>query len=232
MHVTNLTERELALKYSKVVGEWNGNPFRVDIIRNFPPFVSDDDLWDLLHPVGLLADRIEERIGYQIVEVGDVIDTPAGAAPNWNTDFSHYWQSDSDNVLLPRETGQLLVFQMDDDDPAPWDDRGGSPLSAHICCGTISYNKRAMGGWWHGKDPSCTGEFAANDRNGATLVHELFHLLGFRHPEEPPEQGVPMSEGYLHNPWTIGSKTYFASASDIDNLQLVFPRESLDRMVT
>ena len=225
MHQSNLDERHLALQYSKVVSEWEGNPFRVDMIRNFPSFVSDDDLWDLLRPVDRLADQIEEQLGYRIVETGNVIDTPAGAAPDWNANFNQYWQYDSDNALLPREKGQLLVFYMNDDNPVPWDAQGGgSPLNAHICCGTISYNKRAMGDWWHGKDSACSGEFAANGRDGESLVHELFHLFGFRHPDDPPERGVPMCEGALHNPWKIGACIHSASPNDIDRLQRVFPK--------
>ena len=210
---TNLSEQKLARRYSKVVQEWDGTPFRVDMIRNFPPLVSDDDLWDLLRPIDRLTKQIEKQIGYRVVEMGNLIDTPARAASGWNTNFEHYWQSDSDNSLLPRKTHQLLVFYMDDDNPQRWDDQGGrAPQNAHVCCGTISYNKRAMGPWWSGDDPACRGESAANGRDGEAIVHEVFHILGFRHPDdEPPDRGVAMSVGALHQPWTVGSKIYSAS---------------------
>ena len=195
------------------------------MIRNFPEFVSDEDLRDQLAPIGRLADQTEKQIGYRVVEMGGVIDTPQSTAPNWNMDFERYWRNDSDNSLLPRERGQILVFYMDDDNPLRWDDLGGSPHSAHVCCGTISYNKRTMGPWWYGEDRACTGKFAANGRYGETIVHEVFHILGFRHPDdEPPERGVPMCEGPLYRPWTVESKIHYASSRDIDKLRRVFPK--------
>lgn len=222
---TSLTEQQLARRYSKVVQEWDGAPFRVDMIRNFPHFVSDGDLWEQLSPIGRLADQIEGQIGYRIVEMGKLIDTPAGAAPDWNRDFESYWRNDSNNSLLPRKPRQILVFYMDDDNPQRWDDQGGSPHSAHVCCGTISYNKRTMGPWWSEDDPACTGKFAANGRYGEVIVHEVFHILGFRHPDdEPPERGVPMWEGPLYRPWTVESKIHYASTRDIDALQRIFPK--------
>ena len=223
---TNLTNQELAQRYSKVVQEWDGTPFRVDMIRNFPPFVRDEDLWELLSPISRLADQIEKQIGYRVVEMGNLIDTPAGAAPGWNTNFEHYWRNDYDNSLLPREAHQILVFYMDDDNPHPWDYQGGpTPQSAHVCCGTISYNKRAMGSWWSQDDPTCTGASAANGRDGEAIVHEVFHILGFRHPDnEPLERGVPMCEGPLYRPWTVGSSIHYASPRDIDTLQCIFPK--------
>ena len=96
---TNLSEQKFARRYSKVVQEWDGTPFRVDMIRNFPPLVSDDDLWDLLRPIDRLTKQIEKQIGYRVVEMGNLIYTPAGAASGWNTNFEHYWQSDSDNTF-------------------------------------------------------------------------------------------------------------------------------------
>ena len=67
---TSLTESRLAREYSKIVQEWNGTPFRVDMIRNFPEFVSDEDLRDQLAPIGRLADQTEKQIGYRVVEMG------------------------------------------------------------------------------------------------------------------------------------------------------------------
>ena len=192
---SGLYEQRLARQYSTVVREWNGTPFHVDMIRNFPDFVGDEDLVEQLRPIDRLADQIEKQIGYRIVEMGKLIDTPEGAAPNWNTAFEYYWRNDSTNSLLPRKAGQILVFYMDDDNPRQWDSQGGPPQNAHVCCGTISYNKRAMGPWWHGKDPCCTGQFAANGRYGEAIVHEVFHILGFRHPDdEPSDRGVPCTK--------------------------------------
>ncbi len=220
-------EHRVARKYSKIVAEWNGTPFRVDMIRNFPEFVTDRDLYEQLEPISVLSKQVEDQIGYSIVEMGTIIDVPVGAVHRWNEDFEYYWNNDSGSNLLPREPGQILVFYMNDDNPRRWDQFGGSPHSAHICCGTISYNKRTMGRWWRDEDPCCVDENSANGRYGHVIVHELFHLLGFRHPDdEPPELGgVPMCEGHLYRPWTIGASRHSASREDIELLRRVFPEK-------
>lgn len=61
-----------------IVREWDGTPFRVDMVRNFPEFVTDTDLRQLLAPVGRLADQVEAQLGYRIVEMGGVIDVTVG----------------------------------------------------------------------------------------------------------------------------------------------------------
>ena len=216
-------EQRLAQAFSKAVAEWNGTPFRVDMIRNFPHFVSDDDLYEQLKPIGMLAETIEIQIGYPIVQMGNIIDVPMGASEGWNENFQYYWNNDSDSRLLPREPRQILIFYMDDNDPSPWDEHDGSPLSAHICCGTISYNKRTMGPWWRDNDPACCDPYSANGRYGHVIVHELFHILGFRHPDQPSGQGVPMKTGPLYQPWTVGESIHSASPQDIQVLASIFP---------
>ena len=42
------------------------------MVRNFPEFVTDTDLQQLLDPIGRLADQIEARLGYRIVEMGEL----------------------------------------------------------------------------------------------------------------------------------------------------------------
>ena len=200
-----------------VVREWDGSPFRVDIVRNFPQFVSDADLQQLLDPVGRLADQIEKQLGYRIVEMGTLIEVPSGAPAGWDQEYDRF--SQSSRLRVP---GQILVSYMNDDNPQDWDGRGGSIMSAHPCCGTISYNKRAMGPWWTGDDPCCQGN--ANGRAGEVIVHELFHLLGFKHAFDQFELvGVEMSRGGLDRPWETRSQTYKATWSDVDNLRCIFP---------
>ena len=215
-------ERSLALGHDAQFGrngmvrEWDGTPFRVDMVRNFPDFVTDADLQELLDPIGRLADQIEAQVGYRIVEMGDLIEVPAGAPAGWDQDFSRFSQS-----YRARERGQVLVFYMNDDNPDDWDGRGGSPLSGHPCCGTITFNKRSLGPLWTGDDPCCQGN--ANRREGEAVVHELFHLLGFKHYDQHDLTGIEMSPGGLDAPWKTGSLRYFATWSDIDKLRCAFP---------
>ena len=215
-------ERSLALGHDAQFGrngmvrEWDGTPFRVDMVRNFPDFVTDADLQELLDPIGRLADQIEAQVGYRIVEMGDLIEVPAAAPAGWDQDFSRFSQS-----YRARERGQVLVFYMNDDNPDDWDGRGGSPLSGHPCCGTITFNKRSLGPLWTGDDPCCQGN--ANRREGEAVVHELFHLLGFKHHDQHDLTGIEMSPGGLDAPWKTGSLRYYATWSDIDKLRCAFP---------
>ena len=161
-------ERSLALGHDAqwtnhgLVRQWDGNPFRVDMVRNFPDFVSDAELWQLLAPVGRLADQIESQLGYRILEMGAFIEVPDGAEPGWDQDARRYFRE----RRLVAEPGQILVFYLNDDNDS-WGGEG-STMSAHPCCGTTSYTKRALGPAWTGDDPCCR----ATTIDRATIVHE------------------------------------------------------------
>ena len=204
-----------------IVDEWDGTPFRVDIVRNFPSFVSDEDLEELLDPIGTMADDIEDHLGYRIVEKGDPIPVPAGAPDGWNTDYYRY----SDNPsMLPRKSGQLLAFYMDDD-TSFWDHRGGAPMIAFPEAGTTSYNRRTMGKWWNDQDTCCVHRYNGNGRHGHTLVHEVAHLLGFEHPDADfGIPGVRMAWGSTSYPWLSGSRVHYFAPKDIEVLKCLFPR--------
>ena len=211
-------EAQRARDFARPMREWDGTPFRVDIVRNFPDFVTEADLQQLLDPIGRLADQIELQLGYPVLEMGDLIEAPAGAPAGWNQDFDRYVHND----LLPRERGQLLAFYLNDDNDFPWGGSTGSPMSAHVCCGTASYNKRSVGPMWTGNDPCCQGDANQYTREGEVLVHELFHVLGFVHADVL-DQGVRMSLGALDQPWLSGSLVYFANWQDIEALRCIFP---------
>ena len=99
-------------------------------------------------------------------------------------------------------------------------------MDAHGCCGTITYNKRVAGPWWPNEDSCCTGLNAANGRYGAVLIHELFHILGFLHPEATSNtkgEAVRMNRGPLNGPWAAGSTVHYATREEIDMLRCIFP---------
>ena len=218
-------QRSVALRRDRqwrrrgLVQQWAGTPFRVDMIRNFPEFVSDADLWGLLEPIGRLADQIEEQLGYRIVEMGELIEPPARARPGWDQHWERYWREQR----LVADPGQVLVFYLNDYGTG-WG-ASGSSMSAHNCCRTVSYNKRALGPMWTGEDPCCQGDANQYTRKAETIVHEVFHLLGFTHAYNQPDRiGVPMSAGALDVPWDRGSLSFYATWTDIENLRCIFPK--------
>lgn len=219
-------ERREALKYvgdHSVVAEWDGTPIRVDIVDNFPPHVTEDDLRELLAPIGDAADMIESSLGYPVIEMGDIVPVPDDAEDGWDRDYDRFnAAAGSGEPLLRREKHQLLAFYLDDD-AWFWDHVGGPPMAAFLETGVTSYFKRTMGDWWHDRDDCCIGKWAANGRHGHVIVHEIFHLLGFKHPDEPIRAGVLMAWGSTIAPWLTGSRIHYVAEDDIEVLRCVFP---------
>ena len=224
-------ERREALEYAlpaaitAVVAEWDGTPIRVDIVDNFPSFVTHDDLRELLAPIGIAADKIEEELGYRILEMGDIIPVPRGAPSGWDQNYDRFELAGQFGrpPLLPREEHQLLAFYMNDDEGF-WDHFSGSPMVSFPWSGATSFNKRTMGDWWYNKDDCCIGRWSGNGRDGHMIIHEVFHLLGFRHPDEPNPNGVLMAWGSTIAPWHSGSRVHYVAHKDIEVLKCVFPR--------
>ena len=198
-------ERERAVNHSRWVRWWDGTPFRVDMIRSFPEAVTEADIVQLLEPVALLADKIEDQIGYRIVEAGDVIPVPEGAPPGWNTDEQRYRRTCP--VVADRD--QILGFYMDDTNHGS----PGTDGQANSYCGSFSYMRPVLENW---PCPGC-------DKDALTL-HELFHVLGFVHFDDDDfiarGEGVRMSAPLTWDGWP-GVDTVLRS--DIDALRCIFP---------
>ena len=200
-------ERERALTFSRFVGEWDGTAFRVDMIRNFPDFVTEADLAELFAPVGLLADKIERQLGYRIVEMGEVVSVPEGMRPDWDQDAVRRLK-----CLLPRERGQILGFYGDGLNTTG---RPRARAQAHVSCGVFMYLRPAIGaGRW-----PCPGCFL----DGVT-IHEIFHVLGFMHADDHGRlargDGVAMSREMT---WPRSRGAQDAVWTDIDLLRCIFP---------
>ena len=209
-------ERQFAARYSDFVREWDGTPIRVDMIHNFPDVGTEADVVELLDAVGLLADKIEDQLGYRILEMGDVIPVPDGVPSGWNTDSSGFH-----NICpLPRDRGTIQGFYMDD-----VHDRSPEADAQANGCGSFSYLQPFLTYWpCRGCEDERTPPPYGHFVDGVTH-HELFHVLGYIHTEDyDPDtttRGVPMS-------WTLrGAQAPDAEAvlySDIDLLRCVFPQ--------
>ncbi len=198
-------ERRLALRYSDFVSEWDGTPFRVDVVGDFPDYVTETDLESLLVPVGLLEDKIEAQLGYRIVEMGDVIPVPDGTPPGWNGDEKTYNRT----CPLSRDRGQIHFIYLDKTIDTP---RGQAGAVAFPRCGSFAIVKTesGIGHDWPGRDW------------GGPTMHELFHVFGFAHIEDyDGRRGVPMSRALDDSAATLGAES--AIWVDIDYLRCIFP---------
>ena len=203
-------ERERAQSYSDFVSEWNGSPFRVDLIGHFPDFVTRADLEGLLVPIALLDAKIERQLGYRLVEMGEVIPLPEDTPPDWNRDIRKYHRT----CPLPREEGQALFFYLDDLIPS----RPNAGAVAFTRCGSFAMTQARPGNGW----PGPAGDW------GGPSVHELFHLFGFAHTDDYESlnnaRGVPMSRTLYKSSGRRGAEA--ATWGDIDLLHCIFPNGS------
>ena len=209
-------ERQFAMNFSDFVQEWDGTPIRVDMIHNFPDVGTEADVVELLDAVGLLADKIEDQLGYRILEMGDVIPVPDGVPSGWNTDSSGF-----QNICpLPRDRGTIQGFYMDD-----VHHRSPEADAQANGCGSFSYLQPFLTYWpCRGCEDERTPPPYGHFVDGVTH-HEIFHVLGYIHTEDyDPDTttvGVPMS-------WSLrGAQAPDAEAvlwADIDLLRCVFPQ--------
>ena len=212
-------QQERARRFSVIPRDWDGTPFRIDFVEpSFPARAPKEFLEDQLEVVADLADEIENHLGYRIIEPGVFIEIPAGTPPGWNTHAGEYFRND----LLPRARDRILVFFMNDPDRVESARPGNGWMSAHVCCGTTSYD------YFYFQAPHWTEQSGANSPTGEAIVHELFHLFGYYHWDdhsEDEERGLRMSRTGLTWPWEAGHDTYRATIRDLDLLGCAFPKE-------
>jgi len=206
-------ERERAGNFSRLlVHEWDGTPFRVDMVDTFPDEAMPRIAERLLEPVEDLADRIEDQLGYRILEGGEVLPPPPGWPPT-ERQLSE-WR------CPPREPGQIQGLYVDRS-------VGGTDGSAWLPCVAFRYHPAAVTNGGLVNPGARTGYDAFVD--GVTF-HEIFHVLGFTHPEDVEMLsrgiGVPMSYPLR---WTLYPDADSVFRQDIDALGCVFPHPDFPR---
>ncbi len=196
-----------ALDYQGAVlpREWSGVPFRYDVIESEDPEVTAY-LRDQLDVVDVLAGRIEDRLGYRIIEAGDVIGPLPGLPPDSHRD------SRCSSARLP---GQIIGFLIPD---RPDFHRGGGASEASPWCATVTYFR-------HEQFDDLRPALAE------AVVHELFHDFGFKHDDndrEPENVGIFMSRDLTGRIFETG-EDWRVTAGDLDALGCVFPHPDFPR---
>ncbi|MXX85278.1 MAG: hypothetical protein F4Y71_02345 [Acidobacteria bacterium] len=206
-------ERQRALNYSGnttiLPREWDGTPFRVDLFDHFPEAAGVDYPADQLDVVRDLADRIEEQIGYPIIEAGSVIPVPQNPPEGWNAPTRYA----PPGCQQWREPGRIHGIHLTD---LPDGHAGGGALLASASCGVVSYYVgRGL------PPPGRSREWARS-----AIRHELFHLFGFKHRDDefPAHVGITMSPELLNGDRTGADVGFmYATFEDVDALRCVFP---------
>ena len=208
-------ERQLALDYeirARLVHEWNPErPFRVwvdeEAIRSGgtqlgnPNFLKEQ----VLEPLRVVADRIEERLGYPIFDPDD---------------------------LLPSQSSRDIAVRRVDNlgrRDTPWDSRCApathAPMSAVAALATVQYNDYFF-------DPAVACSGFDTNRRGKTIVHELAHLFAMKHAASTGDASSRRRNG-VHMSEPLTGSFFFDRANilptDIDAIGCVFPHPDYPR---
>ncbi len=205
-------ERQRALNYGNAIlpREWDGTPFRFDLFDHFPEAAGADYPRRQLRVVQELADRIEDQVGYPIIEAGSLIPVPAQLPAGWNVPPSG--RSGPRNCAALREPGQIVGIDLAS---LPDGHDGGGALSASPWCALVSY---------YVGDGPLDGYHRSWARSA--VRHELFHLFGFKHraDEYPAHIGVTMSPELLNGDRDGKNAGYmYVTFEDVDALRCIFP---------
>ena len=143
--------------------EWTGEPFVFYFDRTFLPEAEVEKAAQVIETAQRMSTHIEDQLGYSVVEVGGWIDLPPGVTHTCGSRY-HAW----------RQPGTMVAIVTSETHP-----RGCPPLpdpcaSVGTACGVVRY--------WE--------NLVHNGRDG-TIVHEIFHLLGFTHSRLPGSNGSP-----------------------------------------
>lgn len=192
-------ERRQALRYDAVlVREWDGTPFQFYWDASIP----DREKADAEHffdVVERLSDRVEEQIGYSILEVAGWIEEDERGFRISHTDIRQCTRP---------QPGRIVATVVPEVIPSS----GLVIAKARPRCGVL---------YWTSNDVDTTLD--------GVMAHEIWHLFGFQHnplsthPNKSPRGvGYPMSI-HLTNQYT-DPRELGPNFHDIDALRCIFPR--------
>ena len=205
-------ERDRALAYSwghaELVHEWNPDRpirFRVDagpiteggLRIGRPNFLEEE----VLQPLRDMARRLEERLGYPIMEPdAPPSDASRTVTVHWR---DRVWSPGWGEPDCPGHVG------------SPWNAQGTPPA--------VVLNRYLF-------DPAITCAGYRRDRDSETIIHELAHVFGMGHAEGASNyvpEDLAMSERLTRI--VGGDSDYFLPIEDLENIGCVFPHPDFPR---
>ena len=202
-------ERDRALAYGAILpAEWDGTAF---LVRFLDPEIEEqrEDLAHEIENVALLADQIEEQVGYRILDV--------------------------DRTLIPRAEANRAMAKVTQDHDA-WGQCNQWRTPGHVYGFVVDYSHSRYAWSDAAAVPRCAGFMYYGGEVApafeSTTPHELFHLFGFKHHPNHGEQTNPEEVGiYMSWPLSAGGSEATplgprlgATFEDIDALRCVFPQ--------
>ncbi len=202
------SEYDLARDFAIVPHEWDGSPIRVDIIDNMPPHgIPLSNLEAQLGFIERMAEDIEWQLGYPVIERGEVISEPEG--------FAVRSECDNCSVVVEgweREPRTAVAIYADQDPKR--EDGSIIAMWAQVWDGLT---------FWF---PLALAE-ADHNLSWGVLNHEVFHLLGYRHPDNPDPNGIAMNYESMYSTQERQVRYYhYADWQDIAELGCAFPENA------
>ena len=198
-------EYDLARDFAIVPHEWDGSPIRADIIDNMPPDgLPLSHLEAQLEYIERMAEDIEWQLGYPVIERGDVIPQPGG--------FSVRSECDNCDVVVEgweRQPRTAVAINADQDPKR--EDGSSIGMWAQVWDGLTFWFRYALA------EPD-------ENLNRGGLNHEVFHLLGYKHPDNPDPNGIAMNYESMYSTQERQVRFYhYADWQDIAELGCAFP---------